>query len=135
MIETVYEGVELSTEFLDDLWIAITVKVPAGVWVPITKDHERVTAGLKYIIDCKCYGETEFDVVFNQEYTHFRKNAYPKKKPNIFEGMYLTNHPAAYWTEQDRLKLERDKREYEKAQRADRRKEQAENIRPKRRRK
>ena len=119
MIETVQDGVELSGEFLDDLFVSIRDKVPAGKWVPITKDHERVVAGIRHIIDCRCYGVTEWDVVFNNEFTHFRKTEYPKKQPSPFEGMYLTDHPASYWTQQDELALERQKREYLKAQRAE----------------
>jgi len=133
MIETVKDGVELSSEFLDDLWIAIRDKVPAGKWVPITKDHDRVIAGVKHIIDCRCYGE-KFDVAFNEEYTHFKKIAAFKPMPKVFEGKYLTDYPSSYWAEQDQLLLERQKREYLKAQRANKRDAQRERTYKKKRR-
>jgi len=117
MIETVKDGVELSGEFLDDLFVSIRDKVPGNRWVPITKDHERVIAGIKYIIDCCCYGES-FYVSFNEQYTHFKKVPGWEPMPKVFEGYYLSDHPASYWTEQDELALERQKIEYLKAQRA-----------------
>ena len=133
MIEAVHDGVELSSEFLDDLWLAIVHKVPAGKWVPITKDHDMVIAGLKLFMDCSFYGETEWDIVFNSEFTHFKKSEYPKKKKHPFEDQYITNHPASYWTAQDQLKLEREKQVYLRAQRAAKLEEQRDKVRPKRR--
>jgi hypothetical protein len=123
MIETVKDGVELSSELLDDLFVAIRDKIPAGKWVPITKDHERVIAGIKYIIDCGCYGEN-FDVALHERMTHFKKIAGFEPMPKVFEGYYLSDHPASYWTEQDELALERKKREYLKAQKAEKHQQQ-----------
>jgi hypothetical protein len=134
MIETVKDNVELSTELLDDLFVAVRDKIPAGQWVPITKDHERVIAGIKYIIDCGCYGEN-FDIALHENMTHFKKIAGWEPMPKVFEGMYLTNHSASYWTEQDELKLERQKREYLKAQRAEKLQAQRERTPSKRRKK
>jgi len=118
MIETVMDSVELSTEFLDDLFVAIRDKLPGDKWVPITKDHTRVIAGIKYLIDCRSYGEN-FDIALHENMTHFKKIAGFEPPPMVFEGMYLTDHPASYWTAQDELALERGKREYLKAQRAE----------------
>jgi hypothetical protein len=117
MIETVKDNVELSTDFLDDLFVAIRDKLPGNQWVPITKDHERVIAGIKHIIDNRSYGEN-FDIALHPKMTHFKKISGFVPRFNVFEGKQLTNHPASYWTAQDDLKLERNKREYLKAQRA-----------------
>jgi hypothetical protein len=134
MIETVKDGVELSTELLDDLFVSIRDKVPGDKWIPITKDHERVVAGIKHIIDCGCYG-SNFDIALHENMTHFKKISGFEPMPKVFEGYYLTDHPASYWTEQDQLKLENDKIRYLKAQRAAKHDEQRGKIRPKRRKK
>jgi len=117
MVEIVLDGIELEDTFLDDLWVAIRDKLPANRWVPITKDHQRVLSGLKHIIDCRCYGES-FDLALHEKMTHF-------KKISGFKPRYNTAKPvgphrsSSYWAEQDDIKLERQKREYMKAQRAE----------------
>ena len=118
MAETVKDGIELSTELLDDLFVAVRDKIPAGQWVPITKDHERVIAGIKYIIDCGCYGEN-FDIALHENMTHFKKIAGWEPMPNVFKNHKVPDHPPGYWAEQDEMLLERQKREYLKAQRAE----------------
>ena len=117
MVETVKDNVELSTEFLDDLFVAIRDKLPGDTWVPITKDHTRVIAGIKYLIDCRSYGEN-FDIALHPKMTHFKLISGFEPPPRVFDGLFLTVHPADHWTKQDELKLERQKREYLKAQRA-----------------
>ena len=117
MIELVLDGVELDSQFLDDLWVAIRDKVPADTWVPIKKDHQRVVAGLKHIVDCRCYGE-DFDLALHEKMTHF-------KKISAYQPLYNTTKPVGkprsqkYWSDQDELKLENQKREYERARRGE----------------
>ncbi len=134
MIEAVKDGVELSGEFLNDLFVAIRDKLPGDRWVPITKDHARVIAGLKYLTDCHSYGEN-FDIALHPKMTHFKKISGFESAPDVFEGMYLSDHPDSYWTEQDEMLLERQKREYLKAQRADEHRVQRDRTPSKRRRK
>lgn len=133
MVETVKDGVELSSDFLDDLFVAVRDKIPAGQWVPISKDHERVIAGIKYLIDCRSYGEN-FDIALHEKMTHFKKISGFEPPPKVFEGKFVSSHPASYWTEQDELKLENDKREYLKAQRAEKHKAQRDRTYKKKRR-
>lgn len=112
-------GQELTEEFLDELFVSIIVKIPDKKWVEIKKNRDQVIAGIKHLIDMDFYGQ-DIEVVFNNEFTHFKKRLpEPERKPHPFEGKYLTNHPASYWTEQDRLALERRKRDYERAQKRD----------------
>jgi len=134
MIETVKDNVGLSTEFLDDLFLAIRDKLPGDTWVPITKDHTRVIAGIKYLIDCRSYGEN-FDIALHPKMTHFKKISGFEPPPKVFEGYFMTKHPASYWAEQDELTLERQKREYLKAQRAEKHQAQRERTPSKRRKK
>ena len=128
------DSVELSTEFLDDLFVAIRDKLPGDKWVPITKDHTRVIAGIKYLIDCRSYGEN-FDIALHEKMTHFKKISGFEPQPKVFEGLFLSDHSASYWTEQDDMLLERQKREYLKAQRADKHQAQRDRTPSKRRKK
>jgi len=134
MIETVKDSVELSTEFLDDLFVAIRDKLPGDTWVPITKDHTRVIAGIKYLIDCRSYG-ANFDIALHPKMTHFKKISGFEPPPNVFEGLFITNHSASHWAEQTELGLERQKREYLKAQRAEKHQLQRDRTPSKRRKK
>jgi len=118
MVEIVLDGIELEDTFLDELWVAIRDKIPADTWVPIKKDHQRVLSGLKHIIDCACYGEN-FDVALHENMTHFKKISGFEPMPQVFKRFPVKNHPPGYWAEQDELRLERQKREYLKAQRAE----------------
>jgi len=77
-----YHGQELETKFLDDLWLSILNKVPIGDWVAITKNHDHVVAGIKHFIDCACFGE-KMTLVFNNEFTKFRKDEYKSKRNGI----------------------------------------------------
>ena len=119
MVEIVLDGIELEDTFLDDLFVAIRDKIPADTWVPIKKDHQRVLSGLKHIIDCRCYGEN-FDIALHEKMTHF-------KKISAYQPLYNTTRPVGkprdqkYWADQDELKLENQKRAYERARRAEQR--------------
>jgi len=118
MVESVVDGIDLETDFLDDLFVAIRDKLPGDKWVPITKDHKRVVAGVKHIIDCRCYG-ANFDLVLHESMTHFKKiSAF---QPHYNTAKPISEHDASYWTAQDALKLENQKRAYEKARRSDQR--------------
>jgi len=110
------DGIELVDTFLDELFVAIRDKLPADKWVPITKDHQRVLSGLKYIIDCGCYGEN-FDIALHEKMTHFKKIS--GFQPPYNTAKPISCHDASYWTAQDTLKLENQKRAYEKARRAE----------------
>ena len=134
MIETVKDSVELSTEFLDDLSVAIRDKLPGDKWVPITKDHTRVIAGIKYLIDCASYG-ANFDIALHPKMTHFKKISGFEPIPLVYKNHKVPNHPPGYWTEQDELRLERQKREYLKAQRAEKHQLQRDRTPSKRRKK
>ena len=112
------DGIELDTQFLDELWVAIRDKIPSDTWVPIKKDHQRVLSGLKHIIDCRCYGEN-FDVALHEKMTHFKKISGFEPMPQMFKGFPVPNHPPGYWTAQDELQLENQKRAYQKARRAE----------------
>lgn len=116
MIETVVDGIELDDKFLDDLFVAIRDKIPSDIWVPIKKDHERVVSGLKYIIDCRCYGEN-FDLALHENMTHFRKiSAF---QPQYNTAKPVSDHPAEYWTKQDELRISNEKAAYYRVQRAE----------------
>jgi len=119
-IEGVVDGIELSSEFLDELFVAIRDKLPFDKWVLISKDRDRAVAGIKHLIDCRMYGE-EMDVSFNSEFTHFRKTSTKKPQPHPFEGRYMTSHPQSCWAEQDSLIARRKKRELEQARRSEER--------------
>lgn len=116
MVEVVVDGAELESQFLDDLFIAIRDKLPVNTWVPITKDHQRVIAGVKHIIDCRSYGEN-FDIALHDNMTHFKKISGIQPRYNTADP--VSSFSASYWTEQDALKLTNDKRAYEKAIRAE----------------
>ena len=122
MIETVKDDVELSTEFLDDLFVAIRDKLPGDKWVPITKDHTRVIAGIKYIIDMGCYG-LNIDIVFNSKYTHFRKHVYKEATPP-FSGMYIDDTACARYDQIARGELDERNRIKERTLRSENRAKQ-----------
>jgi hypothetical protein len=117
-IEGVVDGIELDSGFLDDLFLAIRDKLPSGKWIPISKDHDRVVAGLKYLIDCNMFS-ADFYVSLNQDFTHFRKIDDLKRKPHPFDGKQTSNHGYAYWAAQDALILENRKKEMLKSRRLD----------------
>ncbi len=118
VIEVVVDGIELDSGFLDELFLAIRDKLPNGKWAPITKDRDRVVAGVKYLIDCAMFG-ADFDVAFNEDYTHFKKIAAHVPPPNVYDGKQVSNYSYAYWSKQDDLELDNKKRTYERAQKHD----------------
>ena len=65
-------GQTVTNEFLDQLFQSIREKIPYNQWVDIKKNHDQVVAGLKHMIDQDMYG-AEFNVVFNSEFTKFKK--------------------------------------------------------------
>jgi len=79
---TKYHGVDITDEFLDQLWVAICDYVPDNEWIPITKNHEIVVAGIKHFSDMARYG-AGFDLSFNKDYTKFKKNSPIKKNENL----------------------------------------------------
>jgi len=72
-----YHGVEVSDKFLDDLWVSICDRIPDNTWIPISKNHEMVVAGIKHFIDVVCYN-AGFDISLNNDMTKFKKHV-PKK--------------------------------------------------------
>jgi len=132
MIEVEAHGQALTTEFLDELFVSIIDKIPDKKWVEITKNKDQVIAGIKHLIDMDFYGE-KIEVVFNSEFTHFKKRLPDPERKSPFEGKYLTDHPTSYWTEHDRLLAERQKRDYIRAQKRAELEEQKKHQRGKRR--
>lgn len=116
MVEVVAHGQELTTEFLDLMFVSLRDSIPVNQWVEIRKNPDLAIAGIKHIIDLDYYGHN-MEIVFNDDFTHFKKRVHKELQPHPFTNKYVTDYPPAYWTEQDRLKLEREKREYLKAMR------------------
>lgn len=73
-----YHGQELESKFLDDLWLSVLNKVPADKWVQITKNNDKVVAGIKHFIDCACFGEP-IEMTLNDNHTKFMKNGIKRK--------------------------------------------------------
>jgi hypothetical protein len=116
MVEVIVDGIELDAEFLDELFVAIRDRLPGDVWIPITKDHQRVIAGIKQIIDCRCYG-AGFDIALHNSMKYFKKiSAF---QPSYDTAKPLSDHPPSYWVAQDALMLENQKRRIEKARRSE----------------
>jgi hypothetical protein len=90
MIETVYDGQELTSEFLDDLFISIREKVPEDQWVEIKKTPEMAVAGIKYLIDCGMFG-AKFRVVFNDAFTSFKKEVIHEKRVHQYQKHWQDN--------------------------------------------
>jgi len=104
MAEIITHGQELSSEFLDELFVSIKDKAPDRTWIEIKKNHERVVAGIKHMIDCSCFG-AEFELVFNPTYAYFKKRVVEGQQ-RIEKVTPKSNFSQLFWEEQDRLKVE-----------------------------
>ena len=87
-MEVEAHGQELTTEFLDHLFVSILKDIPDGKWIEIKKNHDQVKAGIKHLIDMEFYG-AKLVVVFNNEFTHFKKQVEIVPHKPVFEGKYI----------------------------------------------
>ena len=120
MVEIVLDGIELEDTFLDDLFVAIRDKIPQNKWIKITKNKNEVVAGIKHMIDMGYYG-LNIDVVFNPEYSHFKKCVYDEKKPHPFEGVYVDDTACARYDEIVQGEIDEARRARDRALRKERR--------------
>ena len=88
MVEIRAHGQELTKEFLDHLFVSIINDIPDKKWIEIKKNHDQAKAGIKHLIDVEFYGEP-IDVVFNNEFTHFKKRLNDIDVAHPFEGLYI----------------------------------------------
>lgn len=58
----------------DDMWTAITEKLPFDTWIPFVQNHEVAVRLIKMFIDFDCYGEN-FTLSFNPEFSSFIKRS------------------------------------------------------------
>lgn len=123
MIEAEAHGQKLTSEFLDDLFVSIRDKIPFDNWVEIKKNYDQVIAGLKHIIDNRCYN-SDFEIVFNSEYTYFKKRELDKVHRKVYEGKYISNFPQSFWEEQDAIKARQEKESIERAEMREKSKKQ-----------
>lgn len=75
---------ELSNEYLDTMFDAIHLKIPANVWIEITKDHDKAVAAIKHFIDMKCYN-ADFDLTLSNDFKMFRKNQFIKQQKPLYK--------------------------------------------------
>ena len=113
MVEAVTHGQELESEFLDTLFKSIQDSVPDRQWVEIKKNHDQVIAGIKHIIDSDCYG-ANFEIVFNNSYTHFKKREGQQVQNVIFSNKYVSDFSQEFWKAQDELALKQMRETIEK---------------------
>jgi len=122
MIEVEAHGQELTAEFLDHLFVSILNDIPDNKWVEITKNHDQVIAGLKHIIDMDVYGY-KMDIVFNNDFTHFRKVEDVDLTPHPFTNKYVDPiawtrlneiqelEEAQYWRDRERERRKQELRD------------------------
>jgi len=87
-MEVAAHGQELTTKFLDQLFVSILYDIPDRKWVEIRKNNDQVIAGIKHIVDMDVYGQN-IEIVFNDEFTHFKKRIDDIVVAHPFEGLYL----------------------------------------------
>jgi len=101
-VEVVAHGQKLTEGFLDELFVSIRDKIPERMWIEVTKNHDLVIAGIKYLIDEGMYGES-FEVVFNPSYTHFKKREVNTKHRSVYEGKFMSSFSDSFWKDQDEM--------------------------------
>jgi hypothetical protein len=113
MIEVTTHGQDLTAEWLDELFVSIRDRIPDRQWVEITKNKEKVIAGVKHIIDCDCFG-ANFELVFNNDYTHFKKRIKEDPIRELYPNKYVNT---SIWTkENDELRIKQESEQLKKIQ-------------------
>jgi len=113
-MEVEAHGQELTTEFLDHMFVSLRDSVPINQWVEIRKNHDLAVASIKHIIDLGYYGHN-MEITFNDSFTHFKKRVHKELQPHPFLRKYVTDHLPEYWAKQDQLVAQRQKRDYQRA--------------------
>jgi len=131
-VEVIAHGQELSGEYLDKLFCSIRDQVPVGQWVRIQNQVLQATAGIKHLIDMDMYG-CDMDIVFNNEFTHFKKIVHAKPCKSWVEPFVIDKTASSRQNAMREAELEADKRAVIKARKVAEREEHEEKRKKRRR--